>query len=389
MPLVLIVPGLPGTKLGQGGEELWFDVSKARRGGLLNLAYQPGATPLDTLGVFNSVYGQLDVRLRFSGFDVAVHAFDWRRPLAELGDELAARVAAAPGEVHVVAHSMGGLVARAAIHRGAPNLRKVIMLGTPNHGTFAVVQGIRGAHWMLHAVSALDAQHTAAELAARVFSTWPSIYPQIPVPAADGDVDLRRLASWPAGPGPRPELLEATSSVDAWRATEGDFHVIAGYGVSTVLRVVPHGSGFEYVQSDGGDGWVSTGRARLEGRPCHYVECGHLAMPNHNDVIEAVDQNPPRRRAHRARARAPGAGAAALVLRRHRAPRPLRRAPWPPESPRPTWRRRWRRSSPEAPRLAPAGSPAPADPCWGGRRAGPPCIYSPASRSPLRSCRGP
>ena len=43
---------------------------------------------------------------------------------------------------------MGGLVARAAIALGAPNLGKVVMLAPPNHGSFSVVQSMRGSHWV-------------------------------------------------------------------------------------------------------------------------------------------------------------------------------------------------------------------------------------------------
>ena len=47
------------------------------------------------------------------------HPFDWRMSIPELGRELAAKVHADPAdEVFLVAHSMGGLVARAAVSPG-------------------------------------------------------------------------------------------------------------------------------------------------------------------------------------------------------------------------------------------------------------------------------
>jgi hypothetical protein len=290
-PLVLIVPGLPGSELGKDGQKLWVDVAATREGRLLDLAYEAGAPPLDALGAIDLIYLQIQLRLRLSGHEVAVHPFDWRRPLPELGAELAARITAEGRQVHVVAHSVGGLVTRAAILTGAPNLGKVIMLGTPNRGTFTVVQGIRGQHWGLHLLSAVDGRHTAAELAARVFGTWPSVYAQLPVRGEPGALDLYDPASWPdEGPRPDPDLLRDAPAVQEWLApSRGQFYLIAGYGLPTVDRVVRGGGGFEYLQTDGGDGWVPVRLATLDGYPTYYARCEHIGMPNDDAIIGAVE----------------------------------------------------------------------------------------------------
>ncbi len=46
---------------------------------------------------------------------------------------------------------------------------------------------------------------------------------------------------------------------------------------------------FHYHRSDDGDGFVSTGRARIDGHPCYYVRASHAGMPNYQDVIGAVE----------------------------------------------------------------------------------------------------
>ena len=286
--LVLIVPGLPGSELGKGGHKLWLDFAAVRGGRLLELAYDPGAPPLEVMGVFDLIYLQIQLRLRLRGYDVAVHPFDWRRPLPELGAELAVRLAAAGRQVHVVAHSMGGLVTRAATILGAPNLGKVILLGTPNHGSFTVVQGIRGRHWLLHLLSAVDAVHSADDLATGAFATWPSVYAQLP---AGGDLDLLDPRSWPSlGPRPQLDLLQGAPGVQEWLAgSRGQFHVIAGHGRATVDGVRRGDGGFVYLQSDGGDGWVPTRLARLDDCPCYFAASGHILMPNDEAVIVAVE----------------------------------------------------------------------------------------------------
>ena len=80
--------------------------------------------------------------LRLAGYrPVDLSYASWRLSLSEICDQLAPRLARADeesdiGSLHVVAHSMGGLVARALIHHCRPkSLGRVVMLGTPNGGS--------------------------------------------------------------------------------------------------------------------------------------------------------------------------------------------------------------------------------------------------------------
>ena len=71
-------------------------------------------------------------------------------------------------EVFIVAHSTGGLLARAAVSAGMDKLKRLVMLGTPNFGSFATAMVFRGVYPFLNKVAALDFRHSAAELAATV-----------------------------------------------------------------------------------------------------------------------------------------------------------------------------------------------------------------------------
>ena len=56
--------------------------------------------------------------LKAAGFEAEYFPFDWRLNLEELGAALKRKLASmGPGKVHLAAHSMGGLVARAALNR--------------------------------------------------------------------------------------------------------------------------------------------------------------------------------------------------------------------------------------------------------------------------------
>ncbi len=83
-------------------------------------------------------HGYLPLYLRYnSGLPIANNG----RLLAEMLEALVGNLAAPPDEIVIIGHSMGGLVARGACygrkagHAWPDNLRKLIFLGTPHHGS--------------------------------------------------------------------------------------------------------------------------------------------------------------------------------------------------------------------------------------------------------------
>jgi pimeloyl-ACP methyl ester carboxylesterase len=83
---------------------------------------------------------KLERALRASGFTTLNIDYSSRsKPIAAIVDDIhpaIARFAEVEAPLHFVAHSMGGLVARAYIARHRPaRLARVVMLGTPNSGS--------------------------------------------------------------------------------------------------------------------------------------------------------------------------------------------------------------------------------------------------------------
>lgn len=128
-------------------------------------------------GCNGGYWRQLSARLRAAG--ISHYAIDLEPPTAGIDDYVpqvqaaSERLRAATGadSMVIVAHSMGGLVARAWLRRhGDAHLARLITLGTPHHGTALAQLGMglnarqmrRDEHWL----PALSEAETAARRAA-------------------------------------------------------------------------------------------------------------------------------------------------------------------------------------------------------------------------------
>jgi pimeloyl-ACP methyl ester carboxylesterase len=293
-PSVLLVPGIMGSQLGLKraaplpNDILWIDPIDIQLGRLAALRL-PGAAPVVSLGVLLFSYLRLKLQLRARGFVVHMHDYDWRLPVTELGRGLAQRLQTlAPAPLAIVAHSMGGLVARAALaHAHLPHVQRVVLLGTPNAGSFAVVQALRGTYAVVRKVARLDGAASAEELTRRVFSSFPSLYDMLP---RDTALDLFDPAQWPAeGPQPDPALLAAARRTHAALApADGRFTVVAGTGQETVTAVRRRGAQFIYTLTRHGDGTVPTASAQLPGARSLYVRVAHSDLTRDAGVAAAV-----------------------------------------------------------------------------------------------------
>lgn len=296
---VLILPGIMGTKLGIADaglfgldDVIWLDPMEIACGTLTRLALGPGRTSkVVPLGVMLLFYLKLKLRLRASDFAADFWGYDWRRSIADLGTQLAQHLRNSPDKVHLVAHSMGGLVARAALKQGAaPRVNRLVMLGTPNHGSFLATQAIRATLDTIRTLAKFDLCHSAEELCVKVFNTFPSLYQLLPSPRKFAAFDLFDPAAWPPdGPQPVPALLRAARELPDQLAPPSDrFHLIVGANQETVTGLELRDGQFAYTQSRAGDGTVPLAFAQLDGISTHYVDESHGSLPNHAQVARAI-----------------------------------------------------------------------------------------------------
>ncbi len=293
---VLIVPGIMGSRLGRpdlpagSGRIVWIDpVSIA--GGAIRALQLPGGQNLRPMGVLLYSYARLQLSLHAAGIDAELHAYDWRRGLDELGSALAERIRAEQRPVILIGHSMGGMVARMALARLPRRLvRKLVLLGTPNFGSYAPVQAFRGTYPFVRRVTLLDPLHTPEVLAAEVFNTFPGLYQLLPPRERLRGADLYRRSGWPAQ-GPQPDIAQL-ARVAAVRAAlappDARMVQILGVDRSTIIATRRRAAGFEYEMSLAGDGTVPVALAALRGVPSYYVAEWHADLANHPAVIAAV-----------------------------------------------------------------------------------------------------
>lgn len=300
--VVLILPGVVGSKLGDKRRDvierllrvIWLNPLRIAGGGLRKLrvaAGEPG--DIQTYGVFLKTYLRLKLSLERAGWDTDYVAFDWRLSLERSADTLIRAVnARGAGPVYIVAHSMGGLLVRAAIARdpnGLKAVKKIITLGTPHHGSFSPVPLLRGIHSTLKLAAGLDLENDATELARDVFATMPGFYELLPN-AKIFENHLFDTGRWPTtGVTPGASLLAAASAVQSRLPLPDErFRAIIGYGNPTLSSATLMSGDLRLRCSNDGDGAVLFKSSEIKGVPTWYTNVEHGELPNGEKVRAGV-----------------------------------------------------------------------------------------------------
>lgn len=294
---VVVVPGIMGSQLGLTrtpplpNDVLWVDPIDISIGKLASLRLPAGPRVI-SLGVVLYSYLRLKLRLRAAGFAVTFHDYDWRLGVDELGKAFAERLRNEPAQrVAIVAHSMGGLVSRAAaVLPGAERVERVVLLGTPNFGSFAPIQVLRGTYAVVRKIARLAHDSSAEILSGEIFNTFPSVYHMLPAATCSNGLDWFDAATW-LGSGPQPdvELLRHARTVQSTLAQpDSRFACIVGIGQETVTAVRRRRDDFVYTITRHGDGTVPTISAALPGAPTHYAPVAHSDLTRDPEIAAAV-----------------------------------------------------------------------------------------------------
>ncbi len=318
-----LLPGIMGSRLGVPArgrapeQVIWIDPLTIERGRLADLAL-PARRRMQPLGVQLFKYLKLKLALEIAGYRVDFHAFDWRLSIDVLGRQLLARLKRERAtSVALIAHSMGGLVARAAMKADRRRrITRLLMLATPNYGSYAPVLALRGAYPPVRRIAQLDHLHDAETHAQRVFATFPGLYQLLPAAERLDSVDLYDVGVWPRDVrAPRRALLQQALGMRKQFADADErCTLIAGIDQPTITGLLERDGEFLYRVTNAGDGTVPTEFALLEGIDAYFVRDEHSELPHNSAVVAAVVDLLERGRTRRLPRRISHAMAAPLIL---------------------------------------------------------------------------
>jgi pimeloyl-ACP methyl ester carboxylesterase len=332
-PNLIFVPGVMGSLLASQGLSgvWWIDLRELRRLDSLGLDTDgtrdavPGAD-ITAIGVEHSYAAFLQAAWERDDFGHRTYPYDWRKPIPEvtagLRDAVRAAHAANGGEpVHLIAHSMGGLVIRATLMRH-PDLwdlvGRIVFIATPHYGSPAIAGYLKNHLWgfdFLVVLGRLLSRQTFRSLWG-VLDLLPApagVYPgtrEDPDPARHpcANFDLYDAAAYELRLGPA-EQARLQSALDAAAAFHRDLRqwhrglpqdrrdrmaVIAGVGYRTLFRLAykkHFGVAWEYMDrvtsrqpgdpNREGDGRVPLASAELEDTgTIRYVAGKHGDLPS-------------------------------------------------------------------------------------------------------------
>ena len=332
-PAVFVLPGILGSNLKLDGKRIWLGFRFIN--GLKKLAWDPAsAGRVEPDGPIGMVYDDLIDRLADT-HEVIPFAYDWRRPVEDEARRLAVAVDAALAArnvsqqpVRLIAHSMGGLVARTMRlekpetwqRMMARDGGRLLMLGTPNGGSWAPMQTLSGDDNFGNALVAfgslfdnggtrkmmagmpgfiqLQAALLDPNLGLDKATTWQKLADDDMAALRDRSLwhdegSQRTIYEW--GAPPQDVLDQAVklrrrldAQADALGADAQKMLLVIGHAAFTPAGFTQTSDGLEYLDTpDDGDGRVPLQSALLPGVRTWKLDAEHGKLPDESSAFAA------------------------------------------------------------------------------------------------------
>ncbi len=200
-PVLYVLPGIMGSHLQDGGDRIWLNYLRMATGGLRRLRID--APSITASGINGSAYNDF-VQYFSSTHYVIPHAYDWRKSVFDAAKQLNKSVQESLKQttktISFMVHSMGGLVLRAFAVKYPDTWKelnkranfRVLMLGTPNQGSYDIPRILLGIGKNINLVSILDITQSKKTLLQQ-FIRYPGLLNLLP---AFGDIDFTVKDNW-------------------------------------------------------------------------------------------------------------------------------------------------------------------------------------------------
>lgn len=302
---IILLPGIMGSELAdEDNNKVWVNVKGlVVQGNFLRLQHsddETSANNLKPVGLYQKAYFKTKQWLQNKGYTVHSFAYDWRKPIDESAAQLKEFVEKLAGDKRnkqfvFVAHSMGGLVTRRYLEifgaEAEDRLEKLIMLGTPNKGSYLPFMAMKGNAPVVKISGFLY----GAEVVRKIVQSFPGLYELCPDPEIFGQENIYSAGYWG-------EEFINTHYLDAAR----NFHqkakaslpdkmfLIANRSLKTVTRVEREENGnrvkYRFLGAKVGDGTVPFDSAYIEGVTTYETGAGHGEIQKDNDVLSAIHE---------------------------------------------------------------------------------------------------
>ncbi|MDH4100776.1 MAG: CHAT domain-containing protein, partial [Nitrospirota bacterium] len=316
MPVLFVLPGIMGSELSVKGKEIWADIPKLLLGGFADLDI--GAKKVEPTNVMARYYGALIKRLATT-HKVVPFPYDWRLPVEKEAERLAAKVRSELDEakrnrqpVRILAHSMGGLVARTMIALNDPLWKdicthdgaRLVMLGTPNGGSHAITELLVGQSSMMRNIALLDIAHSQKELL-RHASRFPGVLAMLP---KDSGEDYFSPSTWMAYHRQAGDGWVLPTDDDLKKA--GEFRALLDNGAVDPRRMIyvagcadvtlagmhldenaeDPDERIKFTATTRGDGRVTWDSGIPKDIPTWYMDAEHGDLPAHEEAFDAIEE---------------------------------------------------------------------------------------------------
>lgn len=325
--VVILIPGIMGSTLAKNGTDQWVDIKLMNKGAIKdNLHINSGKVKAS--GVIKDYYDKLATHLSKT-YDVITFPFDWRKSLSEAAVDLKSRmedILQNKGiNLHIIAHSMGGLVTREVMidHAAVWNTfknntnNKLLLLGTPWLGSYLIMEVLTGHSGRVKQLAMIDFKNNREDLLT-IFWEYPGIFELLPV-EIDKSPDFSDVKFWEdlkeeARLNDMPEVEKKKQSLEEYGKFHGkvlnfvtklsneDFknvYYICGQDDKTVYNYKLKDRHFSskkrlvYLATNEGDGsvtWATGIPKQLDPNHLYYSNITHGDLANDASIFDGISE---------------------------------------------------------------------------------------------------